>query len=171
MPMSNLNPMGEEARITVSAIIPSDSPRKSARIKDSRGLMFSVWPNKLGLFNVGNTYDIEFTETDKNGVTYRDIKSAKQITQPGQLNNARGNFDVIDNADSAYDRPAPKPQAVPAPVAAASPYQDATAKRIFVCGIVNNAVSARLVDPFNADSLVELTTAACAAWDRTLAKG
>lgn len=41
-----------------------------------------VFPEKVGLFEVGKTYEIEFTETDRNGKTLRNVKSAKQVAGP-----------------------------------------------------------------------------------------
>lgn len=46
---------------------------------DSR---LGVFSEKVGLFEVGKTYEIEYVETDRNGKTLRNVKSAKQVAGP-----------------------------------------------------------------------------------------
>ena len=60
-----------------------------------------VFPEKVGLFEVGKTYEIEYTETDRNGKTLRNVKSAKliapaspqpqQAATPSSVANGHGN--------------------------------------------------------------------------------
>jgi hypothetical protein len=57
-----------------------------------------VFPEKVGLFEVGKTYEIEYVETDRNGKTLRNVKSAKQVAgispqaqQPAPSSNSHGN--------------------------------------------------------------------------------
>lgn len=64
------------AVVTVQYVNPAKQQGKSGSIKDVDGQFFSVWPNMLAMFQPGGTYEIEFTETVKNGVMYRDIKRA-----------------------------------------------------------------------------------------------
>ncbi len=72
----------ERATITVARIIPAKDRGKSATIKDVDGRMFGIWPDKLGLVNEGGDYEIDFSETVKNGTTYRDIKALRQVAAP-----------------------------------------------------------------------------------------
>lgn len=72
----------ERGTITIQHIFPAKGPGRSATIKDVDGMMFGYFPDKLqGIFDVGNTYDIEFTEVVKNGTTYRDITTGKMKAQ------------------------------------------------------------------------------------------
>jgi len=70
--------------ITVHQIMPAKGPGKSAWIKDVDGMMFGIWPDKIGLYREGASYDIEYTENVKNGTTYRDIKSGTMVKAPSE---------------------------------------------------------------------------------------
>lgn len=72
----------DQGTITVANIYPSKAPGKSAYIKDTDGMMFGIWPDKLGLVQVGGTYEIEFSASTKNGTTYRDIKQLHMVEKP-----------------------------------------------------------------------------------------
>jgi hypothetical protein len=75
-------PRFEQGTITVQNIYPSKGQGKSAHIKDSDGMLFGIWPDKLGLVQVGGTYEIEFSASTKNGTTYRDIKQLHMVEKP-----------------------------------------------------------------------------------------
>src|ERR1700674_1327994 len=74
----------ERGTITVQHIYPSKGERKPAHIKDVDGMLFAVWPDKLGLIQVGGTYEIEFSAKVSNGTTFRDIKSVKMVVPTQQ---------------------------------------------------------------------------------------
>lgn len=119
----------ERGTITIQHMFPAKGPGRSATIKDVDGMMFGYFPDKLqGIFDVGGTYDIEFTETVKNGTTYRDITGGKMVKPQQQA--------------------APQRQAAQAQPAAASPngnrageyYRPTSPKdseRMFVCSTLN----------------------------------
>ncbi len=65
-----------------------------------------VFPEKVGLFEVGKTYEIEFTETDRGGKTLRNVKSAKLIATASPQ--AQQAF-----TSGAYRRPEATPAATP----------------------------------------------------------
>jgi hypothetical protein len=73
----------ERGLITVAHIMPAPGPGKSARIKDTDGMMFGIWPDKLANVVIGSAYEIEFTAKVSNGVTYRDIKAIRLAERPG----------------------------------------------------------------------------------------
>jgi hypothetical protein len=41
-----------------------------------------IFHEKASLFEVGKTYEIEYVESDRNGRTLRNVKSAKQVAAP-----------------------------------------------------------------------------------------
>jgi hypothetical protein len=65
MTIKLINPPGSTGR---GSIVGTDDQR------------LGVFPEKIGIFEVGKTYDVEYVETDRNGKTLRNVKSAKQIT-------------------------------------------------------------------------------------------
>ncbi len=93
----------ERSTITVQRIFPAKAQGKSAHIKDVDGMMFGIWPDKLGLINEGNSYEIEFSSKVSNGTTYRDIKTVRAVAKaepatpaprvgPPKANDAGGNY-------------------------------------------------------------------------------
>lgn len=72
----------ERGTIMVQRIFPAKAQGKSAYIKDVDGMMFGIWPDKLGLIREGESYEIEFTSKVSNGTTYRDIKNVRMIAKP-----------------------------------------------------------------------------------------
>ena len=72
----------ERGTITVQRIFPAKAQGKSAYIKDVDGMMFGIWPDKLGLIREGDSYEIEFSSKVNNGTTYRDIKNVRAIARP-----------------------------------------------------------------------------------------
>lgn len=73
----------ERGLITVAQIMPAPGPGKSARIKDTDGMMFGIYPDKMNGVEIGGAYEIEFTAKVSNGVTYRDIKAIRGTQRPG----------------------------------------------------------------------------------------
>lgn len=69
----------ERGLITVQNIMPAAAANKSARIKDTDGVIFSIWPDKLNGINIGETYEIDFV---LNGA-YRNIKAIRTAQRPG----------------------------------------------------------------------------------------
>ena len=67
--------------LTVKLINPPGSTGRGS-IVGTDDQRLGVFPEKVALFEVGKTYEIEFTETDRNGKTLRNVKSAKQVAGP-----------------------------------------------------------------------------------------
>lgn len=55
---------------------------KPGYIKGTDGTQIGLWPEKENLFQIGKTYEIEYTETEKNGRTYKNVKGAKDTGAP-----------------------------------------------------------------------------------------
>jgi hypothetical protein len=149
-------PRFEQGTITVDRIFPAKAQGKSANIKDTSGLLFGVWPDKLGLFNVGETYEIEFSSKVSNGVTYRDIKTAKMVarSEPPSLQSGATRTASPPGAPSGqYFRPtSPK-----------------DARRMFICSQMNALITSHQVQVSAqgiADSIVMLAD----AYDATLGR-
>ena len=127
----------ERGTITVQRIFPAKAQGKSAYIKDVDGMMFGIWPDKLGLINEGNSYEIEFSSKVSNGTTYRDIKTVRAI---------------------AMERAAPEPErTTPAPAPRVGPPKGNDAggyhpthprdsERMFTCSILNAFISTGRID-------------------------
>jgi hypothetical protein len=67
MTIKLINPPGSTGR---GSIVGTDDQR------------LGIFPEKVALFEVGKTYEIEYTETDRNGKTLRNVKGAKQVAGP-----------------------------------------------------------------------------------------
>jgi len=65
------------ATIEVQTADPAPPGKKLGKIKASDGVVYMVWPDKLGLFRPGNRYEIQFSEDEFNGRTYRKIANVK----------------------------------------------------------------------------------------------
>lgn len=55
---------------------------KPGHIKGTDGAQIGLWPEKADLFQIGKTYEVEYTETEKNGRTYKNVKGAKDTGAP-----------------------------------------------------------------------------------------
>lgn len=92
---------------------------KPGHIKGTDGTQIGLWPEKADLFQIGKTYEVEYTETEKNGRTYRNVKGAKDTGEP--------------------------PASLPATVATANTYRrtdPADSERMFVCSLLGSFIEA-----------------------------
>lgn len=128
-------PRLEQGTITVTNIYPSKAQGKSAYIKDIDGMMFGIWPDKLGLVQVGGVYEIEFSANTKNGTTYRDIKQLHMVEKPQparSLSSAAAPQATSPNGNTAgqYYRPtAPR-----------------DSERMMVCSLLNAFIATGRID-------------------------
>jgi hypothetical protein len=136
MTIKLINPPGSTGR---GSIVGTDDQR------------LGVFPEKVALFEVGKTYEVEYTETDRNGKTLRNVKSAKQVASPAAQQAAasapaangngygNGNYRPTDPAD---------------------------AKRIFVCANLTAMIRAGKVENTK-ESLWATTQILCQVYDHT----
>ncbi len=146
-------PVIERAVITVQNIMPAPGAGKSARIKDSNGVMFGIWPDKLNNVAIGETYEIEYTSKVANGTTWRDIKQIRINARPspapaqftaGQPSEAKGN-------NQFYRPTSPK-----------------DARRMFLCSTLNAFIQTGRVD-MHREHLKQAIGEILAAYDATVA--
>lgn len=122
--------------VTVQYVNAPKPGKKMGSIKTADGRYIGCWPDKLVRFQQGGTYTIK-TET-------------------------QGDFtkvvDVVGN-DAPTQQQAPQQRSV------GRPTDDATAERIYVCGVVNAAISSGL--EVTTGTLVGITNAAREAYRQT----
>ena len=70
--------------ITVREIRPPKPGGKKYVVVDVRGDFYYIWPNEAGNYQVGQTYDINFSSQDFRGSTIRSIESATASSAPPQ---------------------------------------------------------------------------------------
>lgn len=81
------------ATIVPAYVNPVKPGKKLGSVKDrATGAYYGVPPQMLGQFSVGGTYNIEFTEREFNGATYRTVtKVQQQAAAPASSGGAGGN--------------------------------------------------------------------------------
>ena len=142
----------QKATVTVDFVNPPKDGKKFGSIKTKELGYVSVWPDKLDNFKKGQKYTIQYETTDSG---YHNFKAM-----------AGGDFPDSDLGDTGVaPPPLPKPNYQTAP----SRPVDPTPERIFVCGIVNSAVSSGRVE-LDRDAIIALVNEARSAWRETLGK-
>jgi hypothetical protein len=107
--------------IEVKFADPPMDGKKLATIKTTTGDVYGVWPNMLALFRPGQSYQIEFSERQFNGRTYRKIAKCtpQQAGAPSTNGRAHNGHAITDAKD---------------------------AERAFVCSILNAAIQGGQVE-------------------------
>ncbi len=127
--------------ITVKYVNPPKAGKKKGSIKTADGQMFWVWANKLPEFTPDMIYEIEYSEEQWNGETFRTVtKATPKATPPTQANGVRTN---------SYRETSP-----------------ADAERMFVCSLLNAAIAAGKLQ-LSAESLVAAIKTTRTAWQHT----
>jgi hypothetical protein len=70
--------------ITVREIRPPKPNGKKYVIVDERGDFYYIWPNQAGDYQIGHTYDIDYSAQDFRGNTIRSVESSKPSSAPPQ---------------------------------------------------------------------------------------
>jgi len=147
--------------ITVQAKQSPAIGKKQGKIQDTAGNLWNVWGDKLQNYREGVTYDIVYEESEFNGHTFNLIKTANpaQAKPPGSVTPVADPRQVIPRNDGW-----PGPQST----LAANPKDE----MIFVCGVVNNAMSNTNINPFEITltELIAMVDKARSAWRNTLGK-
>ncbi len=102
-------------RIQVKYVNPPKPGKTNGSIKTPDDQMYGVKPDMLGLFQPNGTYDVEFSERQFNGQTYKTVTSVKKVQDA--------------------------PPAQPAGNSKYGTTDDKTAERIFVCGALNAMIA------------------------------
>ena len=129
------------SQVTVDYVNEPKEGKPFGSIKTKELGYVSVPPDKLGLFEKGGKYSINYETTDRG---YHNFKS---------LANGFPEHDL----PKAFQKPSPRSS------------EDATPERIYVCGIVNSAI-AHGGFALTLTNLVELTNTARSAWAQTFGK-
>lgn len=130
------------AIVKVTYVNQPQANKVNGSIKVEDGTYYGVKPGMLGLFQPNNTYEIQYESSDFKGKTYHKVISVK---------------------------PAPAANDGVAPAKVGYKTDDVTAERIFVCGIVNAALTSSQIAPQTTD-LVQVVNSAREAWRQTLGK-
>ena len=148
--------------MTVASIYPPKPGKARGNIKSEDGSMLGCFADKFHLFEIGQTYDVEYTETVSNGVTYRNVKAATLIAPPPRRQEPRQPTPAAQRPGPRAVPPAaaPKPQAAPSNLGDSyNTYRETSAKdaeRMFVCSTLNAFIQAGKVH-LEMQQLVEAT--------------
>ncbi|XUM21015.1 hypothetical protein ACRAVF_27005 [Bradyrhizobium oligotrophicum S58] len=159
----------QSAVITVERIIPAPGPQRSATIKDSEGLSYGIWPNRLAQVQPGLIYDITFSSTIKNGVVFRDIKDIRFRSGPAP---AQTQTHTQTHTSAQTARPA-APAAAPGAGQGGStpggyyrPTSPRDAERMFVCSMMNALIETGKVET-NVHAMIGSVNALRQVWQAT----
>jgi hypothetical protein len=120
---------------------PKNNPKASWSIKDALGAYWGFYPEKVGKPSPGDTITVEWSESNYQGKTYKNIEKILTVgTAP----------DSNSSAPASSPRPAQQ--------------DDRTPERIFVCGIINAAIHSGALQPFNAGDIAAVGQAAQEAY-------
>ena len=148
--------MTATATIDVKYVNPPKNGNAKApwSVKDAHGQYWKYWPDRSGRIDAGSTIQVEWKEGDEyNG------KRDQIITR-------------VIGLDANPPPPPPRANGSAAPAAAPrQPAQDdRTPERIFVCGLLNAAVSHGHLDVFDAPRLTDAGLAAQEAYRNLFGK-
>ena len=130
--------------MTVKYVNPPKAGKQRGSIKGADDQILGVFADKMHLFEPGSTYEIEYTETESSGVTYRNVKSATAVAA------------------------APTTSTPSAPTGH-NTYRETSAndaKRMFVCANLSALIRAGEVKNDKA-SLWNATQLLCSLWEHT----
>jgi len=155
------------ANVTVQYVNEPKDGRKTGSIRGTDGIYYGAWPDKLRMFEEGETYEISYKEN--NG--FRNIVAAKRLAaQPQRRPQQQQDFTTIDVSNP---QPAPIPRQQPQrPVASppANGYYRPTAprdaERMFVCATLGHFIAAGRAE-WNEDDLVARVNMLRSVWQRT----
>lgn len=127
--------------VKVAYVNPPKPGKKMGSIKDESGNYYGVWPDKLGQFSVGGTYNIEYETGTFNGRETRTLKRVLDV--PG----------------------APTPNASrPGSASPTARPSDAKAREMFVMAVVGKALQGAGTVP-DTSTLASWVAAAALGWD------
>jgi hypothetical protein len=156
----------EQIVITVAQILEPKGPRKPAWIKSAEGVNFSIWPDKLGQFREGESYEIEYVTT--NG--YHNIKSARAAARPSP---APAQFTAQHQPARSLSSAASPPPHQAQPQGNGGQYFRPTspkdARRMFICSQMNALITSHQVQ-VTAQGIADAIVMLSDAYDATLGR-
>lgn len=132
-----------KATITIAFVNPPKEGAKSGTLKTKNNEIYGCWPDKLGHFAVGKTYEVEYTEREHNGKTYKNVTHGKEVQPPAQTTGT-GN-------GGGYTR---------------QPTSPVDAERMFVCGAINAAIQGGHL-PIEGGAVEGAVNAMRQVWEKT----
>jgi hypothetical protein len=130
--------------ITVAKVWQPYNPGdKKGKVVDTQGIKWSVFADKLDLYQEGGTYDIEYDHwlSPRDGKVYHTIVDSAPSDGATPVN---ANPAPVNARAAPVNTPAPRPNGHIAPRQRTDPTD---AERMFVCSILNAFVSANKVEP------------------------
>jgi hypothetical protein len=154
--------------ITIAYINPPKQPGgKRGSVKSTDRELFGVPIEMLDQFIPGETFLVEFNETQWQGRPFKSI--TRVLDQPRATEPASAT--PLDTASEADTAPAPSAQHNSTAFTRNGSTYRATdpvdARRMFVCSLMNALITSRQVKP-DAQSIAETITMLCKAYDATL---
>jgi len=145
-----------QATITIAGINPPEIGKKQGKVIDTEGNKWNVWGDKLHNYRMGVTYDVVYETNEFNGKNFNVIKTVTPSNK-------------APTTKSGDDWPGSQPRQTQPPVQQSASPKD---EMIFVCGIVNNAMSNTNINPFEITltELIAMVDKARSAWRNTLGK-
>lgn len=131
------------SRIVIDKVIPADGKRP-AKVLSTDGDYFTIWPKQAHLLSnmhAGGSYEMEYTEDEKNGFINRTVQGAKMVAEPQPA--LRGQYEVAGNR--LHVKPDAKPQAQNGN-GYYRPTSPRDSERMFVCSILNAFIQTGRID-------------------------
>lgn len=131
--------------------------KQRGTIKGTDDQFIGVFADKIKLFEVGKTYDIDYSETVSGDVTYKNVKSATLVASAPEPQRAQQTSNYVApaaNASAAF------------PEGVNRQTHPVDAERMFVCSTLNAFIQAGKIhmDP---KELIEATTLLRRLWHHT----
>ena len=130
------------AIVKVTYVNQAQAGKVNGSIKVEDGTYYGVKPAMLGLFQPGNTYEIQYESSDFKGKTYHKVISVKPVASAPQTSGG---------STKGYQT------------------DDKTAERIFVCGAINAAISSNQLALLTTD-VIQAVNSLREAWRQTLGR-
>ena len=88
--------------ITVAKVEPPAAGRKQGTVHDTKGGRWKVWADKIPLYNIGSTYEVNYKTNNFNGQTFNVIETAKKVgtATPQEATAAAATYNVSDEKRS-----------------------------------------------------------------------
>ena len=160
----------EMTRITVAFVNQPKPGKKKGSIKTADGRYFYAWPKQLAQFQNGRVYDVGYIESGEAGALFRNVETVTPVQQeprsrpqqPDLIDNRPTNGHA-QNGSHIGTRKAASEYWTPKPA------DPSTARRIFICGLVNAWAHNGRID-MTVEAVSEAVRVAGEAYDTLLAE-
>lgn len=87
------------AAVKVAFVNQPKEGKTKGSIKTSEGEYYEVFPNQLGLFRPGASYEIDYSERNWNGKTYRTVNKCRPQDKPAVVRSDEQQASVAGNSE------------------------------------------------------------------------